>query len=146
MKKIPILVLAFVFFVSCNKDKFNTKPKLEFKSINTNVLQKNAFVEMNLLAYDAEGDLTDTLFVMKRTKNCALSFTNEKYKMPTFPLEKDLKAPIRVGYTNGIGNNYPPIQAPQCNKNDSCIYRFVIKDKAGNVSDTVDSPEFVIIK
>ena len=35
--------------------------------------------------------------------------------------------------------------APQCQRNDTAVFRFVIKDKANHVSDTVSSPPIIII-
>lgn len=144
---IPALISA-LFFISCNKDKFNTTPSLKFDSVNTKVLNKGEAIRFNLKVTDEEGDLTDSMFVFKVTRNCTNSNNNGKFKIPVFPTNKKLDVEIEVAFAyrnNTLG--LPAIWEPQCaNRNDSCYFRFVLRDKAGNVSDTVNSPEIVILK
>lgn len=143
---IPAFVLS-VFFLSCNKDKFNTKPTLKFKEVNTKVVDKGDALRMTLNVTDLEGDLTDSMFIYKVVRNCPGGNLTTKYKVPDFPTDKNLDIDIEVGFAyrnNTIG--LPSIPEPRCARNDSCIFRFVIRDKAGNASDTVNSPEIVIIK
>jgi hypothetical protein len=146
--RIVIPVLALLFMCACGKDKFNTKPGLKFKDMNTRVLDKGQAVLFNLEVTDAEGDLTDSMFVYKVTRNCVASNNSSKYIMPEFPTNKNLQIEVEVGFAyrnNTLG--YPAIKEPQCfNRNDTCFFRFVIRDKAGNASDTVNSPDFVIIR
>jgi hypothetical protein len=140
--------LSLFILASCNKDKFNTKPTLKFKEVNTKVLDKGNAIRFTLNVTDEEGDLTDSLFVFKVTRNCTNSNSTAKYNIPVFPTNKKLDVDIEVGFAyrnNTLG--LPSIKEPQCvNRNDSCFFRFVIRDKQGNVSDTVNSPEIVIIK
>jgi hypothetical protein len=148
MKNLILFVSMSLLVAACGKDKFNTKPTLTFKSINNKVISKNSELRFNLNVTDTEGDLTDTVFVMRRVRNCSNSNSNFAYKLPVFPLKTKLDINIELIYAYAVPNSqYVGLGAPACaNKNDSVTYRFMIKDKAGNKSDTVNSPEFVILQ
>ncbi len=145
MKQIIFLFGTLLMF-SCGKDKFNTKPTLKFKSVNSKVINRNDDLKMELNVTDLEGDLTDSIFVFRRVKNCTFSNRNEKYAFPVYPTKTNLDIDVLVAYTyNTSQMPYPALLAPQCsNRNDTAIFRFVVKDKAGNVSDTVNSETIVI--
>jgi hypothetical protein len=148
--KITHWILVFSLFIfSCGKDKFNTKPKLTYKGVNAKTIAKNTDLKLSLVATDKEGDLTDSIYIFKINRNCIGKDTLRLfYKMPTYPTNSDLEIPISVNFTYGQGSQYPnlPIASSCNNRNDSCRFRFVIRDKAKNVSDTVDSEEIVLLK
>ncbi len=137
----PILIsiLFFTFLSGCNKDKFTTKPSLKFKSVNTTVLNQGQSLIFDLSFTDAEGDLTDTIFITKFEPNCAASGFDAAYPIPAFPTGKNQKGDAIVTFDyNGV--------SPKCfPRNDTAVFKFVLKDKAQNVSDTVVSPNIVII-
>jgi hypothetical protein len=147
--RFTIAALFFVcLFISCNKDKFDTKPTLKFEGVNTKVLARGDAIRFDLSVTDEEGDLTDSLFIFKVTRNCVNSNNKSKYRIPVFPANKKLSVNIEVAFAyRNTTLGLPAIPEPQCaNRNDSCFFRFVIRDKAGNVSDTVNTPEIVILK
>jgi hypothetical protein len=46
-----------------------------------------------------------------------------------------------------VGLGYPLIKEPICpGQNDTCVFRFALNDKANNTSDTITSPQIVLIK
>jgi len=141
------IVIAFIalIFVGCNKEKFTSRPQLKFKSINTKVLDRGEIVSVTLSYTDLEGDLQDSLFVQKFEPSCVRSRFTTKYKLPNFPAVRNSEGEFVVSFGYNV-NNYPLITAPLCGRNDTCYFRFVLKDKAQNVSDTVNSDVFVIIK
>ncbi|MBL7726508.1 MAG: hypothetical protein JNM68_02430 [Dinghuibacter sp.] len=144
---IPAL-FPVLFFISCNKDKFDTKPTLKLKEINTKVVNRGEVLRFSFNVTDEEGDLTDSLFIFKVTRNCVASDVATKYAIPVFPTNKKLNVDLDVAFAyrnNTLG--LPALPEPQClNRNDSCFFRFVIRDKAGNKSDTVNTGEIVILK
>jgi hypothetical protein len=147
MKNIIFIIIASVLITACGKDKFNTKPTLTYKGVNEKTIYKNSDLKIELNATDAEGDLTDSLIVLKRVRNCSGGNRNDKYALPIFPVKTKLNINILVAYKYGqTASSYPGLNGPLCGtKNDSCVFRFVLKDKAGNLSDTVTTPEIVII-
>ena len=137
----PVLfsIILITFFSSCKKDKFATKPSLKFNSVNTPVLSQGGTLIFNLSFTDAEGDLTDTLFITKFEPNCVASRFNAKYALPPFPTGKNQKGDVIVTFDyNGV--------SPKCfPRNDTAVFKFVLKDKAQNISDTAVSGNIVII-
>jgi hypothetical protein len=141
---IVIALIAFIF-IGCKKDRFTTKPQLKFESVNTQVLDRGQILSFKLSYTDLEGDLQDSIYVEKVEPTCPQSGFSSKYILPNFPTTRNAEGEIQVSFGYNV-NNYPLIKAPQCGRNDTCYFRFVLKDKAQNLSDTVKSDVFVIIK
>jgi hypothetical protein len=141
---IVIALIAFIF-IGCKKDRFTTKPQLKFESVNTQVLDRGQILSFKLSYTDLEGDLQDSIYVEKVEPTCPQSGFSNIYRLPNFPTTRNAEGEIQVSFGYNV-NNYPLIKAPQCGRNDTCYFRFVLKDKAQNLSDTVKSDVFVIIK
>ena len=150
--KLLIVVLTLIVIVACKKDKFNTTPQLTFKEVNTQVLSPNQVIIFRLEYTDKEGDIQDTIYVEKLTRNCPASNFNQRYALPKdIPTQKNTKGEMEIRFAYGVNLGYPAIKEPACGTattpiNDSCVFRFALKDKANNVSDTISSPEIVLIK
>ena len=86
---------------------------------------------------DAEGDLTDSIFVQEVVPDCANSNRDALYPLPAFPTTKNQKGDINVTF------GYNDV-SPQCQKNDTAVFRFVLRDKAHHASDTVSSPPVIL--
>ena len=140
-----LIVTISLLIISCGKDKFTTAPQLKFKSVNTTELSKGQVLTFKLSFTDGDGDLQDSLFVEKIEPNCPDSYFKQKYKIPVFPTSKNTEGDIEVSYGYNV-SGYPLIKAPQCNRNDTCYFRFMLKDKAQNTSDTVQSETIIIYK
>lgn len=140
---LPVFLL--VLFVSCGKDSFNTVPTLKYESVNTRVLDNGQVIRFTLSFTDKEGDLQDSIFIQKVPLNCAASTFTEILPIPNFPTQANQKGEIEVSYGYNVPN-FPFIQTPQCPRNDTCFFRFMLKDKAQNRSDTVNSDVIVIIR
>jgi hypothetical protein len=145
--KLLLLSLICISIIACNKDEFTTKPQLTFKSVNTQRLVRGTNITFSLGFTDKEGDIEDTIYMIKRTRNCTNSNITARYKVPEFNAGKNASGDFELTLGYNFGNGIPEIQAPQCpGRNDSSFFLFVLKDKAGNRSDTVSSPEVVIIR
>ena len=146
----PILFSIFALLLfSCNKDKYTTTPQLKYESVNTKVLKQGDIITFTLTFTDAEGDLLadSALYVKKVDAKCAASNFDQYYKLPAdFPTSKNQSGELKVTYGYNV-TAYPPIVTPQCpNRNDTCVFKFVLRDKAGNKSDTATSETIVIIR
>lgn len=146
MRNTILIALVCLVFLGCNKDTFSSTPQLRYKSVNTNRLSRDQIIKFYLSFTDAEGDVTDTMYVQKVSLNCAASNFSERVPIPTFPTSKNLKGDIFVSYSNGINNTGYTTVASRCNFNDTCYFRFMMKDKANHKSDTVKSETVVIFK
>ncbi len=142
---IIIIIVGFIFS-GCKKETFSSTPKLTYKSATPKQLLPDEIIKFTLSVTDAEGDVIDTMFVQKVSLNCAASNFFDRYRIPIFPTTKNLSTDILVSYSNGINNPGYITVASRCNYNDTCYFRFMLKDRAGNKSDTVKSETIVIYK
>ena len=138
------ILLLLIVISGCKKDKFSTRPDIKFKSVNTTQLRTGQALQFVISFTDAEGDISDTIFVQKMEPHCALSNFSQLYALPSVPATKNLEGDLIVtfGY-----NNPPYVQiGPRCTQNDTAVFRFALKDKANNVSDTISSPPIIIYR
>jgi hypothetical protein len=149
------LLIAAAFTVlcltACQKDKFTTKPQLTFKSVNTQVLYPNQLIQFTIHYTDREGDIQNTIFyIQKVTLNCSAtgsSFVDSMQLTPAnVPKQNDAEGDVIVRYLYGVQTGYATLTGPRCAWNDTCYFRFALRDAAKNSSDTVMSPQIVIIK
>ena len=145
MRNTVLFSIILLTLISCNKNKYNTIPKLKFESSNKKVYQSGDIITFTLSFTDAEGDLQDSLYVEKFEPKCVNSRFKQMYKIPTFPTSKDQSGEIVITYGYNAPS-FPPILGPQCNRNDTAVFKFVLKDKAQNKSDTVSSGNIVLIR
>lgn len=139
--------LSLLLLLGCSKDKYQTTPSLEIKSISPNPVPLNAPLTIDLEYTDKEGDIGDTIYVKKiRINQKKLATVRDSFYL-NFPGDvpnKD-KGTIRLtldynSYVISANNpGTPPNAVP-----DSLIFRIAIMDKAKNVSDTVESGLVVV--
>lgn len=141
---IGLCILGVV--AACNKDKFTTEPKLTFKSINGNQFSQGAQVSFVLTATDKEGDIKDTLWVQRRSFKCpeTVSDSGVAYILsPDIVKKNNLDLEFEVTYNYDV--SVPPILTGCSQKDDSCYFRFWIKDNEEHTSDTVVSPTIILL-
>ncbi|HRI22226.1 MAG TPA: hypothetical protein PLA68_14790 [Panacibacter sp.] len=149
MKKLILTVLVTGTIVTaCQKDKFNTKPTLEFKSVNSTTIGPGQQLIITLRYTDKEGDVQGYLYIQRKVDACIADTSGGAKQMPfDVPEKANSEGDIVISYSYSPDFTYPPIGEPSCpGKNDTCIYRFALKDKAGNISDTLTIPPIVILK
>ena len=135
-----IIFSIFVLLIcGCKKDKYTTVPQLKYKSVNTKQLHRGETLVFTLSFTDKEGDLTDKLIYQKVVKGCPGSnFIDSSNSVPTFPTGKNQAGEILVTLTYNDVN-------PQCSpKNDTAIFKFLLRDQALNKSDTAVSDQIII--
>jgi hypothetical protein len=147
--KILILLAIPVMFYACKKDTYTSKPQLSIKSINSTVLKQGDLLYFQIQFTDAEGDIQDTLWVQKVSRTCPTTFGvqfTSKNKVPDFTPTSNLKGILEIGY--GYNANIPGSNtiAGCGTKNDTAYFRFWLKDKAKNVSDTISTENIVLLK
>jgi hypothetical protein len=146
MRNAIVLSMMIFLLAACKKDKYTTKPQLKYEGVNTKQLRSGEVINFRLSFTDAEGDLTDSIFIIQFSKNCAASnLPARKYQIPEFPTTKNQKGEIRVTLGYNV-QTLVPIANPACNRNDTTIFKFVLKDKAQNVSDTAFSDQIIIYR
>jgi len=138
--------LAVMVVAGCKKDGITTKPKLTFKSVSTEHIQFNQDISFILEFSDKEGDFDDTIRVIKEAFTLCPdeSFADSvKWRMPDLAGRKNVQGEleIKMSYQQDLGLLICGLDSVQ-----TAIFKFVIKDLAGNVSDTCFSPLITINK
>lgn len=147
--KILILLALPVMFYACKKDTYTTKPQIKVKSINSTTLSPGSLLVFQLEFTDAEGDVQDTLYIQKFSRVCptqpGVQF-NTKNKVPDFSPTSNLSGIFEISYAYNI--NMPgTLNISGCGtKNDTAYFKFWLKDKANNISDTIITENIVLLK
>ena len=144
--KILVSILAAGLLAGCSKDKYNTKPLLVFKSVSANVVPNGGSLRFEFELFDKEGDISDTFYIKKIRINKLVKTTirdNVKLAFPKVPNTSKGIVELNLTYQNYLISAINPGNPSQ---NDTLIFKFVIRDKAKNVSDTVTSDPIVIIR
>lgn len=152
------IILSFVIaamIASCvNPPDYPIEPQIEFLSLTKDVMdQTNLLGDSTLLRFsftDGDGDLgsdsTINAFVIDKRDG----FEARKYVIPYIPPQ---------GAANGISgeisfavfsscciyeDNYPPCTVNPNQALDTLVYQVYIEDRAGNVSNTIDSAPIIL--
>lgn len=147
--KLLILMAIPLAFYACKKDTYTTKPQISIKEINKKVLTPGDLLLFQVQFTDAEGDIQDTLWIQKVSRVCPTTPGAQfvtKYKVPDFTPIKNIKGVLEVGFGyNSSNGNYSSIAG--CGiRNDTCYFKFWLKDKANNISDTISTENIVLLK
>jgi len=141
--------LALLLFVACSKDKYQTTPTIEIKSIEPTTVGINTPLIVELEYTDKEGDIQDSIFVKKIRINqkklktlrdsFALQLPGDAPEKPKGTIKLTLDYNNYVTSAENPGN--PPNAAP-----DSLIFRFILQDKGKHRSDSVESGLIVVLR
>lgn len=152
MKSIISLSALFILILACNKDKFQTKPRITVKSVSNKLIPFNGSIDITLEFTDKEGDVNDSIFVIRQRLNRRgpLVRPPSPYKIPAFPNTTKGEFIISLEYNLGLTFGISPIRIigsnPARNEPDTMSIKFVAKDKAGNKSDTATVENVIIIR
>ena len=148
MQKLALYSLLFLLlFPGCSKDKYQTNPSLEIKSISPNPVPLNSPLTIDLEYTDKEGDIGDSIFVKKiRVNQKRLATVRDSFFLE-FPgdIPNKTKGTIRLTLdynTYVIAANNPG--SPPNAQPDSLIFRIAIMDKGKHMSDTAESGIVVV--
>jgi len=139
MKKGVLLGLTVLLLsAACNKDKFESKPSLKLKDMNGNVIPIKATWVVRFDYTDKEGDIDDTLFMIRQRLNIRGSITMPalKFPVPTFPHQTKGEIKADLDYDRHLTVGLNPVGNSPNFETDTMMYKFVLKDKANNTSDT----------
>lgn len=147
-----VIVALVVIAVACSKDKFLTKPTITVKSINGNAVPLNGTFVITLECTDKEGDVQDSVIIIKQRLNKRVVATIRdtlRYKFPVFPKNTKIQVQATLGYQDIISAINPPFipgSSPAQRERDTLILRMAVRDNAGNTSDTIDSPTIYVFR
>lgn len=145
------LILLFAIF-GCKKDQYKTKPKIEIKEILVREVTtpngNGTLIDIDVEVFDKEGDVKDSIFLDKfdaATIPCPDNTVDKlSFRIPEFP-GSNQKALFRLKFSTIDVDGYTPIGGAQCPpRKDTSVFRFWVKDLAGNRSDTITTPRIAI--
>jgi hypothetical protein len=145
MKKLVIITTLFVGLISCNKDKFQTKPQISIKSYNTKAVQPAQELIVTLNYTDKEGDLADgkLVYIPRRLNRRPIPGGGSIIDSVSNLLASDFpdtdKGELQLRLDHAVLKT-------TATENDTLLFRFVLVDRAGNKSDTVTSDNIVILQ
>jgi hypothetical protein len=150
--KLVLSILAVVLF-ACSKDKFETKPQIKIKSINGERIAFKSTLVATLEYTDKEGDL-DSVFVVRQRLNRAtggpLIMPALPYPLPEFNNETSGDIVVSLAFDNALTLAMTAIRIPGSSpvqfQPDTIQLKFVVKDKAGNLSDTAVSDKIIVAR
>jgi|SRR5688572_24431488 len=143
-----VLILAMVV-VSCSKDKVETKPSINVKSLSSKLIPVNGDLSINLEFRDKEADL-ESIFVQKIRQNIRKTTTIRdtfSLSVADFPKKTDGDIEMRLFYQLQLISAERAPANPNSStgfESDSIVIRLVLRDKAKNVSDTVTTEQIVV--
>lgn len=143
-----LAIIAFatlVLLVACGKDKFESKPRLEFKDYNSKEIFKGQTLRIRLNYFDKEGDLNTGNFLGIRVRlnklpppiDLADTF---RYNLPQFPPKDQGEITYELNWDFLKEDKNPP----PLGQNDTVQFKFAVTDLAGNKSDTIVTEPVVI--
>jgi len=141
MTKQFVYILFLLFIISCSKDSIQSTPQLKLNSISTTLVTQGSELLVTFRLTDKEGDFNDTIWVQKETSSCIDSdfLDSTTYKIP-------VETPRKTNFDGvvSITFSYPTDLQPRCNKSDTAVFTFWIKDAKGNQSDTTKTEPIII--
>jgi hypothetical protein len=141
MTKQYVYILLFIFILACSKENFQSKPQLTLKSISSSVISPGRDLQVSMRLTDKEGDFVDTIWVKKVTTRCTNSNFVDSflYRIPTeTPRKTNFDGEVLISFT------YAVELQPRCNKADTAVFSFWMKDQKGNRSDTAKTQSIII--
>lgn len=143
------LMTIGVAVAACNKS-YDTRPSLTLKSVNPSVVQVNQPLSISLEFTDKQGDFS-SIWVKKTRVNLQTTATLRD----TFPIPLSTSAPniskgtidVNLEYNSYlISASNPPTDGQGKPIPDTLIISLVLRDKAGNASDTVQTGKIVVLR
>jgi hypothetical protein len=141
MNKLIFIFCLTGFIIACSKDSVDTKPSLKIESVSSDIIAKNQDLNVTMSFTDKEGDVNDTLFIIRTRTNKRGPVTLKPLalKVPDFPSKTKGEITANLSYSNHLTLQLSPLSIPgnaSQNEPDTLILKFVLKDKEKNVSDT----------
>ncbi|MEO7983989.1 MAG: hypothetical protein ABI688_07900 [Bacteroidota bacterium] len=147
-----VTVTLVLLAVACGKDKFQTKPTISVKSINSDFVPLNGTFIITLDCTDKEGDVQDSVIIIKKRLNKRVVATIRdtiRYKFPAFPKNTRTQVQATLDYQSILSAQSPPFipgSSPAQREVDTLILRLAVRDNAGNTSDTISSPTIYVYR
>lgn len=148
MKKILLIATLAFTLASCDKDKFETVPKVEITSFGPSEVVKGNLIKLFATVTDKEGDVQDSVVVARKIFNGNTLLTVDTVRSNLEALNVPSRQTIEIEITYLYGELRPELAPIQNGVNVDRNYALgiYVKDKAGNRSQYVESDKIVLKK
>lgn len=142
---ITTALFLIVLMAACKKDTAGAKINLKLKSVNATTFSMNETIKFTF-EFTPKSTAADTLFVVRKFYTCPfITRDTTKYDFPEF--DNNTKGELVYSYQYGSGGVFNGcVNNSGFTRTDSLNYYFWVKDKEGNVSDTIVSPKVILLK
>jgi len=153
--KIRICFALIIVFgmIACDKGKFETVPQLTLKSRSPEKepVEVGDPLRLNIEYTDKEGDVSDSLFILRQrlNQNGAVTPPKSPYDIPTFPTIDKGEFEITLTYVYDLTVNLTAISIPGSSSKkeiDTLRLKIFARDKDGNKSDTLVVDNVYVIR
>ncbi|RYY20899.1 MAG: hypothetical protein EOO04_19160 [Chitinophagaceae bacterium] len=144
-----LLAMVTLVTFSCSKDKVDTKPSINVKSVSSKLVPVNGDLSVNLEFRDKEADL-ESIFVQKIRQNLRKTTTIRdtfSLSVADFPKKSNGELELRLFYQlQLISAERAPANPGSSTgfESDSIVIRLALRDKDKHVSDTVTTEQIVV--
>ncbi|HVK97148.1 MAG TPA: hypothetical protein VM368_04990 [Flavisolibacter sp.] len=142
-----LFVFGFLVFalIACSKDKFKTEPQVEIKSLSPSEVRKGGFFSLNAVVRDKEGDLQDSVYLVRKRFNgtSLLTVDTIRYNINAFGIPNKTQLELQVIFSYGEireGAIFTNLEGSDRN----FAVGIIVRDKAGNKSQYVESDKIVL--
>ncbi len=151
MKALLVILTVTLIFFACSKDDFETKPTIEITSASPKVVPQNGNMIVDLDFTDKEGDLAAVYIWKVRLNKLVRPTVRDSIPprlVPEFPKNQKGELELNLTYQDHLISAQSPRRDPITLRlePDTLNMKFVVKDKAGNVSDTAFLNNIVILR
>ena len=151
MKKILIIAILSTAVLACGKDKFKTQPTVEIKSFGPSEVQPGGTFTLRAIVRDKEGDLQDSVIYYRKRFNVSgtLLTTDSltRYNLDDLGVPVNHEIEIQLAYSYGPQDRRPAYNIYNYENADTYVaFGIVVKDKAGNRSDYIESNKILLKK
>ncbi len=144
------IFICTIAILACSKDSVNTRPSLTLKSFNPEIIAANSNAQVKFTFGDKEGDLDSLIIYKIRLNKRTTPTTRDSLKFSVPDIEKNTSGDVIVDltYQNHLisATNPPTTGTPPRREWDTLTFKFVLRDKAKNVSDTVVVSPIIVVR
>ena len=151
MKRFAIYFILAIAFVSCNKNKFKTQPQVQITSFSPSQVYLGQIFKLKASVTDKEGDATDSVLLVEKLYNISTNFVLNtdtlRFTVADFGVPNNDQYEFEADFDYGqIVDGTILASSDQTSVDRNFTVGIIIRDKAGNKSDYVESDKIVLQK
>jgi len=149
MKKVFVFCFLALALLACDKDKFETVPQVEIKSLSPDVVVNDGFFSLTATIRDKEGDLQDTILLVQKYFVVGapnhLTVDTSRFSLSDFGFPNTSEIELQANFSyNEIRDRY--IYVSGFNTDREYAVGIIAKDKANNRSEYRESSRVLLKK